>query len=222
MAASEAQELPQSEGPPPRALAPRIIAAVLRRLEQIGIVIRPFVVVREGLGTNPPIAPDSRFSGGFIDESDLPELVRQGSTNAEACRDRLRRGQLCYAVKDGARIVAKMWCDLAEINFVPMRRPLAANEAYLYAAFTDPDVRGQNLAPLMREHCYAALRARGRDVFWSYSDYYNAPARRFKEKLGAAETAVGIYISLWGRLGRSFMLRQSPVETAARADADRS
>ena len=210
MVTGEARELPQSEGPPPRALAPRIIAAALRRLERAGIVIRPFVVVREGLGAIPPIAQHPRFSSGFIDESDLPELVRQGSTNAEVCRDRLRRGQLCYAVKDGERIVAKMWCDLAEINFVPMRRPLSADEAYLYAAFTDPDVRGQNLAPLMREHCYAALRERGRDVFWSYSDFYNAPARRFKEKLGAAETAVGIYISMFGRLGRTFMLRQRP------------
>ena len=206
--------LPQTEGPPPRELLPRVTAAVLRRLEVIGIVIRPFVVVREGV-VAASIATHPRFVGGFVDETDLPELVRRGSTNADVCRDRLRRGQLCYAVKDGPRIVAKMWCDLAEINFVPMRRPLAPNEAYLYAAFTDPEVRGQNLAPLMREHCYAALRARGRDVFWSYSDFFNAPARRFKEKLGAVETALGIYVSLFGRLGRTFILRHGGRETAA-------
>ncbi len=215
MAASEAQPLPQTEGPPPRALLPRTIAGALRRLERLGIVVRPFVVVREGLVAPPPIPSHPRFTGGFIDESDLPELVRRGSMNAEVCRDRLRRGQLCYAVKDGDRIVAKMWCDLTEVNFVPMRRPLDANEAYLYAAFTDPDVRGQNLAPLMREQCYAALRARGRDVFWSYSDFYNAPARRFKEKLGATETAVGIYFALFGRLGRTVILRERPAVTAS-------
>lgn len=214
MSQSEDRALPQTEGPPPRALMPRITAAMLRRLESIGIVIRPFVIVREGV-VAASVATHPRFVGGFVDEADLPELVLRGSTNADVCRDRLRRGQLCYAVKDGERIVAKMWCDLAEVNFVPMRRPLAANEAYLYAAFTDPDVRGQNLAPLMREHCYAALRARGRDVFWSYSDFFNAPARRFKEKLGAVETAFGIYVSLFGRLGRTFILRYGPRETAA-------
>ena len=222
MAASEAQALPETEGPPPRALLPRIIAALLRRLERIGIVVRPFVVVREGLHQSASIAPHPQFSGGFIDESDLPELVRDGSTNAETCRDRLRRGQLCYAVKSGRRIVAKMWCDPTEVNFVPMRRPLAVNEAYLYAAFTDPDMRGQNLAPLMRERCYVELRARGRDVFWSYSDFYNAPARRFKEKLGATETGIGIYFSLFGRRGHTFMLRQRAAEAPARAAADRS
>ncbi len=214
MAQSEEHTLPQTEGPPPRELLPRIAAAVLRRMESIGIVIRPFVVVREGI-VAASIATHPRFVGGFVDEADLPELIRHGSTNADACRDRLRRGQLCYAVKDGGRIVAKMWCDLAEINFAPMRRPLAAHEAYLYAAFTDPDVRGQNLAPLMREHCYAALRARGRDVFWSYSDFFNAPARRFKAKLGAVEAALGIYVSFFGRLGRTFILRLGPRETAA-------
>ena len=209
MPQSEDRVLPQTEGPPPRALMPRIASAALRLLEPVGIVIRPFVVVQEGV-VAASIAVHPRFVGGFVDETDLPELVRRGSKNADVCRERLQRGQLCYAIKDGDRIVAKMWCDLDEINFVPMRRPLADNEAYLYAAFTDDAVRGQNLAPLMREHCYAALRARGRDVFWSYSDFFNAPARRFKEKLGAVETAMGIYVSLFGRLGRTFMLRHGP------------
>lgn len=207
------EALPATEGPPPLAPIPRVIAAVLRRLEPLGIVIRPFVVVREGIVAT-SIATHPRFVGGFIDESDIPELVRQGSQNAEICRERLRRGQLCYAIKDGERIVAKMWCDLGEINFPPTRRPLAPNEAYLYAAYTDPDVRGQNLAPLMREQCYAALRARGRNVFWSYSDFYNAPARRFKEKLGAIETAVGIHVALFGRAGRTFIVRGRPAAGA--------
>ena len=202
-----AELLPKTEGPPPRKLLPRIAERSFHYLERIGIVIRPFVVVREGIAADKPLPTHPRFVGAFIDEADIPELVRRGSVNADTCRDRLRRGQLCYAIKDGERIVAKMWCDLGEINFVPMRRTLEPNEAYLYAAFTDPDVRGQNLAPLMREHCYAALRARGRDVFWSYSDYYNAPARRFKEKLGAMEEAVGLYVSFFGRLSRTFMLR---------------
>ncbi len=214
MSRPDPHALPPVEGPPPPNLLARVVAAVLRRLERIGLVLRPFVLIREGIASGPPVVADARFRAGFIDEADIPELVRSGSRDAATCRDRLQQGQLCYGIKDGERIVAKMWCDLSEINFRPMRRALAPNEAYLYAAYTDPDVRGQNLAPLMREQCYAALRARGRDVFWSYSDYYNAPARRFKEKLGAIETAVGLYVSIFGRPVRTVILRRRRVEAS--------
>lgn len=180
------------------------------RLERLGIAIRPYLLVKEGGASTPAmIALDPRFSSGFIGPDDTPELVRvEPGITAEQCADRFHRGLLCYAVKDGPRIVAKMWCDLDEVNFPPCFRKLGTHEAYLFNAYTDPTVRGHNLAPFMRQQCYAALRARGRDSFYSYSDYFNAASRRFKKKLGAVDESLFVHVTLFGRLTRTFTLRR--------------
>ena len=116
-------------------------------------------------------------------------------------------GKLCYGVRDGSEIVAKMWCDLKEFNFPPNFRYLAEDEAYLFAAYTHPDYRGENLAPLMRESCYASLREIGRSKFVSYTDYYNTAARRFKEKLGARDEALRLNVELCDKWSRTFTLK---------------
>jgi hypothetical protein len=64
------------------------------------------------------------------------------------------------------------------------------------------------LTPFMRQQCYAALRARGRDSFYSYSDYFNAASRRFKKKLGAVDESLFVHVTLFGRLTRTFTLRR--------------
>ena len=188
---------------------PRIPSGLLNRLGRTGVSIRPFLVVREGTSNVATIASDPRFAAGFVGPDDIPELVRvQPFVDAGKCADRLRRGFLCYAVKDGSRIVAKMWCDLEEINFVPARRRLEGREAYLFDAYTDPTYRGQNLAPFMRLNCYDALRAIGRDSFVSYTEYFNTAARRFKAKLGAKDEALCVHVALFGRYSRTFTLRR--------------
>jgi ribosomal protein S18 acetylase RimI-like enzyme len=111
-------------------------------------------------------------------------------------------------VKDGSCIVAKMWCDLEEFNFPTCFRKLESHEAYLFNAYTDPTVRGHSLAPFMRQQCYAALRARGRDTFYSYTDYFSTASRRFKQKLGAVDESLRVHVSLFGRLSRTFTLRR--------------
>jgi hypothetical protein len=176
----------------------------------LGIAIQPFLIVREGTTPTPAtIALDPRFTSGFIGPDDTPELVRvEPGITAEQCVDRFRRGLLCYAVRGGGRIVAKMWCDLEEFNIQTCFRKLGSREAYLFNAYTDPTVRGHSLAPFMRQQCYAALRAMGRDSFYSYTDYFNTASRRFKNKLGAIDESLGVHVSLFGRLSRTFTLRR--------------
>ena len=177
-------------------------------LARVGIKVHPFFVVREGADVA-TMAPDPRFDCGFVGIDDIPELVRVGpAVDAVKYVERLRRGLLCYAVKDGNRIVATMWCDLDEFNFQPNYRHLERREAYLFGAYTDPSYRGQNLAPLMRLSCYAALRAIGRDTFFSYTDYSNAAARRFKQKLGAVDESLRVHVNAFERFSRTFTLRE--------------
>jgi len=200
----------QSRAVPEPSLGLRVVRWLLFRLGRAGIAIQPYLIVREGTGPAPPtIALDPRFSSGFIGPDDTPELVRvEPGITVEQCVDRFQRGLLCYAVKDGSRIVAKMWCDLEEFNFPTCFRKLESHEAYLFNAYTDPTVRGHSLAPFMRQQCYAALRARGRDTFYSYTDYFNTASRRFKYKLGAVDESLRLHVSLFGHLSRTFTLRR--------------
>jgi ribosomal protein S18 acetylase RimI-like enzyme len=187
-----------------------LLGGLLNRLTRVGIRIHPFLVVREGDATaGTTVSSDPRLTCGFIDADDIAELVRvEPGVDAAKCGDRLRRGLLCYAVKDERRIVAKMWCDLEAFNFPPNYQRLENHEAYLFGAYTDPSYRGQNLAPMMRLNCYAALRAIGRDSFLSYTDYFNVAARRFKQKLGAVEESLRVHVIVFGRFSRSFTLRR--------------
>jgi ribosomal protein S18 acetylase RimI-like enzyme len=207
--------MPQSTTSEPRGKSEltsprRVLRGLLSRLGRVGIAIKPYLMVREGAAsTAATITLDPRFSAGFIGPDDTPELVRvEPGITAEQCIDRFQRGLLCYAVKDGSRIVAKMWCDLEELNFPPSVRKLGTQEAYLFNAYTDPTVRGHSLAPYMRQQCYAALQARGRNSFYSYSDYFNTASRRFKKKLGAIEESLFVHVNLFGVFSRTFTLRR--------------
>jgi len=188
----------------------RVLRGLLSRLGRVGISIKPYLMVREGAASiAATFTLDPRFTSGFIGPDDTLELVRvEPGITAEQCVDRFQRELLCFAVKEGSRIVAKMWCDLEELNFPPCVRKLGSHEAYLFNAYTDPAVRGHNLAPFMRQQCYAVLRARGRESFYSYSDYFNTASRRFKKKLGAIEESLFVHVTLFGRFSRTFTLRR--------------
>ena len=191
-----------------RSIRKRILPAVFRRVRKIGIGIVPFVTVREGEGPTNYENTNAALSFGFLAVDDIDELARlEPGVERDMLCNWFSEGKLCFGVRDGSAIVAKMWCDLNEFNFPPSFRKLAADEAYLFAAYAHPDYRGQNLAPFMREACYATLREMGRDRFYSYTDYYNATARRFKEKLGARNEALRLYIDLFGFM----VIRASPL-----------
>ena len=192
-------------------LGRRVVLGILAGLRRVGITIHPFLTVREG--ENEPAYEasgdarrDLRF--GFLTETDVDDLVRlQPGVEAAGLRQWFGEGKLCFGVKDGSRLIAKMWCDLDTFHYPPNYRMLESDEAYLYAAYADPAYRGQNLAPLMRSRGYAALQELGRKRFCSYTDYFNGPARRFKAKLGARNEALRLYIELFGLWRRTLTLR---------------
>jgi hypothetical protein len=51
----------------------------------------------------------------------------------------------------------------------------------------------------MRVACCEALHAMGRTRIWSYTEYYNHAARRYKAKLGARDEALRLHLDLFGR-----------------------
>lgn len=195
--------------PPKLPFRKRIAPGILRRLRRIGLHVEPFLVVCEGDELADLDSSQVDYHFGFLTEADIDELVR---LEPKLARDRLREwfreGKLCFGVKDGSRVIAKMWCDTQAFNFPPNFRELAADEVYLYAAHVDPAYRGHDLAPMMRAACCDALKKMGRTKFLSYTDYYNYPARRFKAKLGARDESLRLHVNLFGRWSKTFTLKQ--------------
>jgi GNAT superfamily N-acetyltransferase len=201
-------------------LSHRIAAALLYRLWQLGIRLRPLIETREDARPLPP-APTPQQEFAFVQptEADIEELVALGSeSNREEMLQWLRGGKLCFGLRDGANLVANMWCDLDEVNFAPVWRKLAGDEAYLFAAYTDPRYRGHDLATRLRRVSYAELRARGRTRLCSYSELFNPAARRFKLKLGAVEERLCVNIDLFGRWSRTLTVWRYP--SAKKWEAD--
>jgi hypothetical protein len=192
----------------------RVVLGILERLKRVGVTLHPFLTVLEGeSGPAQGASGDARhtFRFGFLTEADIDDLVRlEPGVEAAPLREWFRQGRLCFGAKEGRRLIAKMWCDLEAFHYPPNYRRLESDEAYLYAAYADPDYRGQNLVPLMRVRGYAALRELGRERFYSYTDYFNASARRFKAKLGARNEALRLYIELFGFWRKTLTLRRYP------------
>lgn len=195
--------------PEHKSLPGRFLPGLLNNLRRLGITISPFLTVREGefpssLGVATAELP-SRFAG--VDDIDGILSLEPGQQR-EKLASWLAEGKMCFMVEDGPKVVAKMWCDLEAFSYPANYRILEDDEAYLFAAFADPAYRGRNLAPLMRASCYEALSKIGRTRFYSYTDYYNTPARRFKAKLFARDEALRVHVDLWGRWSRTFTLRR--------------
>jgi GNAT superfamily N-acetyltransferase len=188
----------------------RVVAGLFWRLGRIGVSIKLYVTVREG-----EVQPDSELLNDTfvfceLTEDHIDDLLQLDSLyyTTKRLTDWFKEGKLCFGLRDGERLVAKMWCDLAEVNWDPAYRKLKPQEAYLFAAFSDPEYRGQNLAPTLRAACYLALRERGRSEFYSHSEYFNLPARRFKQKLGGIEEDLQIEIRLFNKWSRTIILRR--------------
>jgi GNAT superfamily N-acetyltransferase len=185
----------------------RIMPAVLRQLKKVGIHLNPFFTVREG-DSRTELSDSDEFRFDFIAENEFDSLVTfERTVDRSTLRSWLDSGKRCFSVWDNDKLIATMWCDFDEFNFAPNYRPLATDEVYLYAAYSDPRYRGRNVAPNMRQRCYAALRELGCSRFYSYTQFFNVAARRFKEKLGARNEQLRLNYCLFGRWSNTVTLR---------------
>jgi len=190
-------------------LPARIVRILLHRLKWIGIRIEPFLTVREGEGYTATADIPDQFRLEFLNADDIDDLLcLEKGISREKMINWFRNGVLCFGVWDQARLVANMWCDPHEFRYPPSHRKLEKDEVYLFAAYSDPEYRGLGLAPLMRRAGYAALRDKGKSRFYSYTEFFNTPARRFKEKLGARNEMLRLHIGLFGKWSKTMTLRQ--------------
>jgi hypothetical protein len=196
---------------------------LLRVLAGAGIVIEPYYFYQEGVPGAAVKRGGAGFEGfGFFEagpgDAEGISALDPKADNLDEIRENFRKGKRCFGLRHEGRIVAVSWCDVRDIGYEPCRRPLERDEAYLYGMETLYAHRGHNLAPYLRSLCHSTLHAEGRDVVYSYTDRFNRPAVRFKEKIGARPLFTGLYVKLPGLRGRNRILsRQNEVLRASRA-----
>ncbi|MHA2099184.1 MAG: hypothetical protein ACW99A_10885 [Candidatus Kariarchaeaceae archaeon] len=196
----------------------------IQLLEYIGLVIKPYYLVQEGLTFNRELYSGKEFKDiEFVElkQKDMNKLDRYDgrSITESILQNRIEQGHLCFALKDGSTITAFNWCNPVNIHhYKAFERPLNNREAYLYDAQTLYSFRGQNLAPYLRYNSYTILESMGYDVLFSCSDYFNRPAVRFKQKLNARFLAVGIDVEIAGLFKKSWIIKQ--MEDAKIADSN--
>lgn len=179
--------------------------AVMRRL---GVHLSEFYwmeeVIPENLEAWLTALPDG-LVWGTVGPADLPQVAAFQAPSSEVDLDRLQeafaRKDLCLGIRQGEELVAFACCTLDHTHTWLYPIALGAQGAYLNHMYVVPSCRGKNLAGILRGRCYQELRALGRDRFFSISLATNAPAIRFKEKLGARKRfrAAALRVGSWHR-----------------------
>lgn len=182
------------------------------RLARVGIKVFVFYLVEERLDESLQHSFETgfeRFEFTPLGSHDMQVIAKlpYRSSSKEDLLKKLASENICFGLKHQGQLAAFTWADLRECHDKMIRFPLRDNEAYLFDAFTFGQFRGRNIAPYIRYQCYKALNAIGRDTFYSLSELLNTPSIRFKQKLGARFIKLFLYVELFGKLCRSWKLR---------------
>ena len=171
------------------------IRRIITRTRKHGLYLHPFFLTVEDIqpDARPVIEINPAYTFRELNEDDLPLIhALRPDMDIERYGRFLREGKRCFGLIDKGHLIAKMWIDFDHLNTFLMDRPLNPDEAYLFDAFSNPDYRGQNLAPYLRLRCYDAARAENCQKIYSVTDFINTAARGFKAKLGAKQE--GLYL----------------------------
>jgi GNAT superfamily N-acetyltransferase len=185
---------------------------LLKNLARHGIEITLYYIVREqAAAANAPVAsaPMPDLDAGWLESKALGDVLHlEGKGMLDELQKRVADGHRCFVAKLDTRVIAKMWCNLREFHSPPCQFDLQDDEAYLYAAHTEPGYQGKGIAPFLREKCYEALAKEGITNFYSYTEYFNIPAKKFKKKLGARNLALCLHISLFEQISWNWTVKK--------------
>lgn len=188
---------------------------LLERLRRTGLHLNPYYLFREGVGTGRAFPPEltRAYPTSVLDPGELGEIQAHSWASRAHLEGRIAKGHLCIVGRHEGEIVGYTWADPVEVNDRACDHELERGEAYLYDAYVVPEHRGRGLAPYLRQASYEHLRRAGFHTFYSVSEYFNKPAIRFKEKLGAVP--MRLYLEI--RVGRRRLVqwkRDLPGETS--------
>jgi hypothetical protein len=185
---------------------------LLDGLAWTGIRITPFyLTLEERLAQSPAMLDDSEvYTSVLLSAEDMKTIaaIPLRTFTESDLLNRMNTGCLCVGIFHQEKLAAFSWANLKESTFDGCRFVLRPNEAYLFDAFTLIEFRGKGLASQARFRVYTELEKHGRTRFYSVTDYFNKPSRRFKEKLGARQLWLGLFVKLFSRWTFTFKLKR--------------
>ncbi len=188
-----------------------VFHGITNRLVRIGIDIAPYYWVQEGIsGYDPPEIKGnaSEYSIKYLNLEEVTQI--SGSVpgfHKQEMLDGFNNGQLCVGLMHQKECAAYMFIELNDFIFKNRTFKLADNEAYLLNMWTFDPYRGMNLAPYLRYQCYILLNEMGRDTTYSITAYFNKSSIRFKKKLNSKNLKLYLYIILFKKYHRNFLIK---------------
>jgi hypothetical protein len=189
-----------------------VLQVIRNKLAQAGLVFTPYYLYQEVTGTCkvPEIKGNiSEYSIEFLNEEDMISL----GSNARGYSEQeflswLRMGKKCLGLKYGGDVTAFMWIHLDLFDFEPINIPLKEDEVYLTDMYTLEPYRGKNFAPYLRYRSYEILQKMGRTTIFSVVEFFNTPAKKYKQKLNGKKIRFVLYIRLFKKLKWSILLKE--------------
>jgi ribosomal protein S18 acetylase RimI-like enzyme len=146
-------EVARTEGP--RGLWPRILGET---------VYRRLVLLEHPLDREPELRSAAvELTFGLV--CDVDELACfRAWPGAEVVRRRLDRGERCFAARHGERLAATAWVATGSVLIPYLGRTLELGDgdAFVYEAYTAPDLRRRGVAQALESRLTRLLRAEGR------------------------------------------------------------
>lgn len=138
--------------------------------------------------------------------SSMPE--RADYIYAKFVVDKYNKGDICLGIKFQGEIAAFSWFSLDKCHSPLYFAEMGSKEAYLYDMYVKKAYRGRNLAPVLRYKSYEVLRGMGRDTFYSITERSNTASFRFKQKLNAQIVFLGLFVELFRKFRRTWVLKR--------------
>lgn len=187
-----------------------ICYSLMEIFKKIGIKISPYYLYQENISenTHDELKKQSEeYSFKILGKNEIEPLEEKYRMKHGELLKLMESGEVCIGMRLGEEIVAFSWVNYNEIRHKLTYFNLKDNEAYLKTMHTLESHRGRNLAPILRLKCYEILKHNGKDVVYSISEYWNGPAVRFKEKINAKKLKLILYVEVFNKFKRNYILK---------------
>ena len=191
-----------------------ILLMVRDYLAKLGIEITPFYWMKETVHDKIPDHWKANFNDyefSFFGPEEIKTicgLPEREFISKEHVIKVFNKGKKCYGAKYKGEIAAFTWIDLEESHtrFYPVK--MKDNEAYLFDLYVLKSFRGKNLAPALRYKVCEILKELGRDTCYSITESFNTSSIRVKEKLNAQFIFLGLYVNLFKKYRKRWVLKR--------------
>lgn len=178
-----------------------VLQVVKNRLKAIGFEFTPYILFQDNINEIKFPDYEANIPGHKVEFLDASDMKIIGSNirgySYEDFLNSLENGKKCIGVKHQGEILAFVWYDLDECNFQPARFKLKKNEAYSYRLHTMELYRGKNIAPYLKYQSYKILEKRGKDTFYSITEYVNSSSLKYRKKLNSKKLKFVLFIRLF-------------------------